>query len=104
MRVFMDIRTSEENNKIITKVTGEIDIYNSASLRKAVSDFINQNKINILLNMDDVDFIDSSCVGVLIASATDINELGGDFSIKCDSPDVMRVFELTGLDNFFKLV
>jgi anti-sigma B factor antagonist len=100
----MNIKTAEENGKVTIKVDGEIDLYNSIDFRKTINSYIDQRKINILIDMDDVDFMDSSAVGTLISTATDIKELGGNLVIKCDSPNVKKIFELTKLDNYFNII
>lgn len=100
----MTVNSREEDGKIIIQIVGEVDLYNAPKVRDAINQFMDRNKLDIIVDLDEVDYIDSSGIGVLISSATDIKDLGGKLTIKCNSPNVKRVFELTRLVDFFDII
>lgn len=100
----MTVNCSESNDNVIIQIIGEVDLYNAPKLRNAINNYIDKNILNILVDLDQVDYIDSSGIGVLISSTTDIKALGGTLKLKCNSPNVKRVFELTRLVDFFDIV
>jgi anti-sigma B factor antagonist len=100
----MTVNTTEESNRVIVEIVGEVDLYNAPKVRDTINELMDKDKINIIIDLDEVDYIDSSGIGVLISSATDIKDLGGTLKLKCNSPNVKRVFELTRLVDFFDIV
>lgn len=100
----MTVNSSEEGDKVIIQIVGEVDLYNAPKVRDAINEYIDKNKLDILIDLDEVDYIDSSGIGVLISSATDIKDIGGNLTLKCNSPNVKRVFELTRLVDFFNII
>jgi anti-sigma B factor antagonist len=100
----MTVNSIEDDDRIVIQIVGEVDLYNAPKVREAISQFMDKNKLHILVDLDEVDYIDSSGIGVLISSATDLKDLGGTLQLKCNSPNVKRVFELTRLVDFFDII
>jgi anti-sigma B factor antagonist len=76
-------------------VTGEVDAASSEDLRKHLGEMAGGGPF--VLDMTEVDFIDSSGLRQLISAAT--KGTGGSTSIRIvPSPAVARLFRITGLD------
>ena len=56
----MKIETSEKNNVIVISIIGKIDLYNTKEITELLEKFIHANKLHILVNLENVPFMDSS--------------------------------------------
>lgn len=100
----MDIQIREEaNNVVIFDINGEIDLYNAPEIKKKIKEFMDQGKHNIIVNLDKVSYIDSSGIGVLISSLSQLKKVGGGLKIINVYASVKKVFELTKLTSFFDI-
>ena len=99
----MEINTRKINDIIIIDVDGEIDLYNSNQLRSTVKNIISLGLTKLIINLDQVSYIDSSGVGALIASHTELYKKNGMLCILNAKDAVEKVFEFTRLNKFFKL-
>lgn len=55
------------------------------------------------IDLADVDFMDSTGLGVLIGALKRLRETGGTLVLAGTKPAVTRVFEITGLDRIFTI-
>jgi anti-anti-sigma factor len=95
----MVINTREKNDIIIFDIEGEIrrsDI-SDVTLHQLVKDQLDSGKRNILLNFQNVDFIDSFGVGEILASYISTHNLGGKLKIAKISKKLYIVFQVTML-------
>lgn len=95
----MEINSREKEDVIIFDIEGEIrrsDI-TDVTLHQMVKDQLESGKRNILLNFQNVEFIDSFGVGEILASYISINNLGGKLKIAKISKKLYLVFQVTML-------
>jgi len=50
-----------------------------------------------------VDFLDSTGLGVLVGGLKRLRTNGGDLSLVCTQPRILKVFEITGLTSVFSI-
>lgn len=80
------------------KATGELDMAVANSFRQQVEDMMNQAMANdIILNLQDVAFIDSSGLGVILGRYKRVSAMGGKMAIVAPQPQVRRILELSGI-------
>ena len=61
----MEISVEElENNTSVIKLVGDIDVYTSSDLKDAINSQIDFGAKRIIIDMEDVYYIDSSGIGV----------------------------------------
>ena len=95
----MEIKSREKNGVIIFDIEGEIrrsDI-TDVTLHQLVKDQLEAGKRNILLNFQNVEFIDSFGVGEILASYISTQNLGGKLKIAKISKKLYLVFQITML-------
>ena len=95
----MVINTREKEDVIIFDIEGEIrrsDI-SDVTLHQLVKDQLDVGKRNILLNFQDVEFIDSFGVGEILASYISTHNLGGKLKLARISKKLYLVFQVTML-------
>ena len=95
----MEIKSREKNDIIIFDIEGEIrrsDV-TDVTLHQLVKDQLDSGKRNILLNFQNVEFIDSFGVGEILASYISTHNLGGKLKIVKISQKLFLIFQVTML-------
>lgn len=85
------------DGRTVVSVHGEIDAYTAPRLREVLSDLLRQGKVDVVVDLREVSFIDSSGLSVVITAAKAARRDGGDIVLASPSPVVFRVFEIAGL-------
>jgi anti-sigma B factor antagonist len=67
-------------------------------LQEVIRDFAARGQKNIVLNLTDVAYIDSSGIGDLVGSATTLRKQGGDLKIVNPSMVVQKLLRVTRVD------
>ncbi|MGH8794992.1 MAG: STAS domain-containing protein [Stackebrandtia sp.] len=96
MELTLDTRTA--GRRTVVEVRGEIDMYTSSQLRAALLKLLNQGAVDIAIDVDRVEFCDSTGLGVFIGMLRRLREVGGSLLIVCARPQMLKIFQLTGLD------
>jgi anti-sigma B factor antagonist len=92
-----------ENGAAIVGLTGEVDVYTSPRLKQEIVDLLNQGYTKIIVDTTKVEYLDSTGLGVLIGGLKRARERDGDLRLICDSPRILRIFEITGLTKIFDI-
>jgi len=101
----MEINSREKGDVIIFDIEGEIrrsDI-SDVTLHQLVKDQLDSGRRNILLNFQNVEFIDSFGVGEILASYISIHNLGGKLKIAKISKKLYLVFQVTMLTKVLEI-
>ena len=85
------------------RVTGEIDMATAPRLRQHVVTVTSQKPAGLVLDLDRVDFIDSTGLGVMVGAAKRMRMIDGGFRIACAQPHIIQLFKLTRLNEVFDL-
>lgn len=104
MSLNLKIEIREENAVPIMNLDGEVDVYTYPQLNESINRLINDNKHNIVINLESVKYIDSTGLGVLASSANKIATKSGILHIICTQPQIKKIFIVSGLlEKNFKL-
>ncbi len=88
----------------IVDVSGRITLgEGSSTLRETVRDLISKGQKNILLNLGDVTYIDSSGIGELVSSYTSVNNQGGKLKLLNLQKKVHDLLQITKLYTVFEV-
>ena len=87
---------------VLKPVSRRIEAATSAGFKGAVADWIARGHNRIVLDLADVEFIDSSGLGALISSLRSVGQ-GGDLVLCNISTQVMNLFCLTRTNRVFKI-
>ncbi len=101
----MDLRVdvTERDGWSVLQVGGEIDVATAPRLREQLLKVVNDQRFQIVVDLTDVDFIDSTGLGVLIGALKRVRTHGGNLALVCTEPRILKVFEITGLDQVFQI-
>ncbi|MFJ8011281.1 STAS domain-containing protein [Streptomyces sp. NPDC096339] len=92
---------SEEATLVV--VSGELDVYAAAPFRNTVVDLIQLGHCRLVLDLDGVDFLDSTNLGVVVTSLKRTWDRGGGVALVITNPHMMKHFTLTGLTRVFTI-
>lgn len=84
--------------RALVVVRGEVDIYTAPQLHEAFDEAIDAGAHDLLVDLSEVDFIDSTGLGVLIGATKRLQPRGGALAMVCPQEKICRVFQITGLD------
>ncbi|MHB8171441.1 MAG: anti-sigma F factor antagonist [Thermincolia bacterium] len=94
----MQLEFQHVNNTLIVRVSGELDLAVSESFRNEVEGALERQDVqNLILNLKEVSFIDSSGLGVILGRYKRITQVGGNMAIAEAEPQVRRILELSGI-------
>ena len=91
------IRSETEESASIVSVQGELDLATTPQLENALVAAENDPGTDVVLDLCEVEFIDSTAVRALVLSAERLNEQGNELQVACGPGAVRHVFELTVL-------
>ena len=99
----MNINIQNKEDVIIAELSGALDVAIQADLKDELSKITEMNNDDLVLDFKRVSFIDSSCLGALVAITKKIRESGGDIKIANLNDDVRSIFQITRLDKIFDI-
>ncbi|KPL17335.1 MAG: hypothetical protein AMS23_06415 [Bacteroides sp. SM1_62] len=73
------------------------------SVKEQLKQFYEQPHTKLILNLEDIDFIDSTGFGVFLSIMKTANNSYGFFKLCNIHPDVMELFKLLKLHNVFEI-
>ncbi|MCG8532679.1 MAG: anti-sigma F factor antagonist [Desulfovibrionales bacterium] len=95
----MKLKYEQKNKTLILKIKGELDLHTADDLRSQVDVYLNQhdNIKNMIMDLQGIDFIDSSGLGVILGRYKLVKQRGGKLAIISSSYQVKRIFEVSGM-------
>ena len=88
--------SSEDPDTAAVVVRGELDMATSPKLRELLDHLVDVGSRRIVLDCRGLDFLDSSGIGVLVATRTRLGD-GGELVLDSPTPHVRKVLEITGV-------
>lgn len=99
----MIIERNDLGEVVVLRVEGEMDIYNSHTIKESVQALITEGRNKVVANLSAVTYIDSSAIGSLISATVSLKNKGGGMKLCQPSEIVTRLFSLIALDGFFEI-
>ena len=99
----MEISITDMNRTTLLKVSGRVDSSNANQLGDTLNDRINSGALNIVVDLEKVDYMSSGGLRELVAALKRVKKDGGDLRLCAPSQRVQEVLELAGLDSLFQI-
>lgn len=88
----------------VVDISGRITLgEGSALLRKTIRELLDEERGRLLLNLGDVDYIDSSGIGELVSAFTTVKSRGGDMKLLNLTKKVRDLLQITKLFTVFEV-
>lgn len=87
----------------VLAVKGEVDVYTAPRLREKLVELVSLGQHQIVVDLQGVDFLDSTGLGVLVGGLKRLRSHDGDLTLVCTQPRILKVFEITGLTKVFSI-
>lgn len=100
----LKLETVTHHDWVVISVAGELDLYTITALKDALSATMAEGSSRIALDLSDVGFMDSSSLGVIVASLKQARERDGTLALVGVHGSPAKVLALTGLDAVFTIV
>jgi len=99
----MEIEFRDMGEHKIIQVNGEVDLYNVSELKKALFSVTDGTSRSVIVDMKNVNYMDSSGIGALVAGQKKMKAHNGRFGLLNIHEDVLNILKLATLDRFFKI-
>lgn len=87
----------------VLKPSGLLDGQNANQIRREITDSLDLGVNIIRVDFQEVSFVNSSAIGALIASLKMVRAKGGEMFLYSLNDQVRMIFELTKMDQIFKI-
>ncbi|WP_225894684.1 STAS domain-containing protein [Leptolyngbya sp. O-77] len=90
------------DNSQVFRLAGLLDAFSEPTFRKVVDKYIEEGPSSVILDMSQIDFIDSSGIGALVQVAKKVQQASGKLQLIANSR-VMQTIKMVRLEQFFKI-
>ena len=85
---------------VVVSLAGELDLYNAEEVRGALVEACSAEPEVLVVDLEEVTFIDSTALGVLIEAGSRMTDRKG-FRLAAPGVETRRALEVSGLDRHF---
>ena len=100
----MEIRLRRSGQFHVVEIEGEIDFYSAFRLRNVVKKMIAKKIDHLIIDLEEVPYVDSSAVGTLVSVHAEAQKKGRSLHITGVQGSVKRAFELTRVTGSLPIV
>jgi len=87
------------DGSVVVRLVGEIDLYNAQEVASALGEIANERPGLVVVDLSEVEFVDSTALGALIEGRRQLGENG--LVLAAPGPEVRRALEVAGLIQHF---
>ncbi len=100
----MILKVEEKDDVVLIQVKEErLDAHNSGELKNQMLNLFEEGKNHIVIDLQDVRFVDSSGLGALVSGFKNASARNGNLKLCGLQPQVKSMFELTRLHRVFEI-
>jgi anti-anti-sigma factor len=99
----MLIEVTSRDGALVLRVQGDVDLASAADLRRHLKDNLDGRRGQVVADLSDVGYMDSSGIAVLIEGVRWALRSKGRLVLAAPTPQVRMVMELAKLDDFFAI-
>lgn len=99
----LSLDTRQEGDHTVIAVSGEIDVYTAPKLRDRISELVSDGSYHLVVDMENVDFLDSTGLGVLVGGLKKLRTHDGSMQLVCTQERLLKIFRITQLAKVFAI-
>ena len=97
------IQSDADDVTSVVSVEGELDLSTAPRLKWMLVDSLAAGRKNQVVDLTGATFMDSTALGVLVAVNRTLED-GSRLVIVCSRPNVLKIFELSGMEGVFTIL
>jgi len=99
-----DIQKRKKGDVVVLDLIGNLTVgANEQRYKDAIADLTSRNYNRVVLNLETVEFMDSSGIGAIVKSYTTITQSGGKLKLLNPGKMVRHTLKITGLLGIFEV-
>lgn len=98
-----EMRIKQEEGATVIELIGDLDFHTARRLREQLLELHTQGSNNVVLDMSQLEFIDSSGLSVLVAGLKRLRNSDGNLSLRSIPDQTRRVLEVSGLSRVLSI-
>jgi anti-sigma B factor antagonist len=100
----MELTSHEDGGITVLTVTGDLVIGEpETTFKKKITQLLEEGRVNLLVDLSAVGFLDSSGLGALVRALTQSQKEGGQTKLLKARPQVRKLLQMTKLDSVFEI-
>jgi len=99
----LEIEIKAEDGRYVVIPRGEVDLVTQVQLKEAINDLVVAGNVDIIVDLDETTFLDSTGLGALIGARRKTHAFMGSFAIVCNQERMLKLFRITSLDKVFAI-
>jgi len=99
----LSFETRAVGGTTVLAVGGDVDLHTAPQLRDRIRTLVDEGTRRLVVDMTGVEFLDSTGLGTLLGSRKQLVALDGRLALAGLSDHVLKVFEITSLDQVFDI-
>jgi len=98
--IILQVKFSNKGNILIVRLIGELDHHVSDYVRRKIdSEMIKPTSKNIIFDLSNLSFMDSSGIGIIMGRYRVISRINGQVMIACSNAQIVKLLEMSGIGN-----
>ncbi len=94
------LKIYNDGNRVTAAISGDIDHHSAREFREALDDVISRSRPELLvIDMENVGFMDSSGIGLLLGRLKSVRAVGGELLVKNARREIAEVIKISGLSS-----
>ena len=99
----MEIKESKTDGVTVLALSGRLDTLNYGVLEKKLQSLFDDQRIRIVLDCKDLDYVSSSGLRILLMYLKKANGTGGKLTLSRLSRNIREIFDISGFTSIFDI-
>lgn len=99
----LELQVHYGQTPVVLVLSGDLDIRTCSQFRDCLTNLISQGNQFVMIDLEQVGFVDSAGLGVLVGCLKRLRGIDGDLSLRFSQRNLTRLLEITGLMPVFRV-
>jgi anti-sigma B factor antagonist/stage II sporulation protein AA (anti-sigma F factor antagonist) len=99
----VQVDEAQEGEVLVLRIEGRLDAASSPFLEKKMNTYVDEGKLKILMNFDQVEYLSSAGMRLLLSVSKKLKTKSGKMVIAGINADVMEVIRMAGFDHILSI-
>lgn len=99
----VSLHPSQDKQVHTLLVDGEVDVSNADQLRIALNQLLDEGVPEVVVDLTNVGYIDSTGIGVLMGAAHRTQDLPTKIAVVCPHKNIRRIFDMLGVGEVLEI-